>query len=108
MVLNLLIRQERKMSIDWTVTSEEMELICKILSRAKEKSIKEDFDFDWMSSSMDLSATNANGCPMDFKAMLEADDFNFFHDFHGIQRHINRRTGKLENFFLPRFAKKQE
>lgn len=27
------------------------------------------------------------------------------HDMRGILRHINRETGKLENFFLPRFAR---
>lgn len=35
---------------------------------------------------------------------LKADNFNFAHDFCGIQRHINRSTGLVEGFFLPRFA----
>lgn len=63
---------------------------------------------DPLSSRMDLIATHANGCPMDFKRMFEADDFNLTHDFCGIARHIDRRTGKLTNCFLPRFAKKGE
>lgn len=39
--------------------------------------------------------------------LLPADDFNFAHDVAGIRRRINRTTGKLENYFLPRFAQKQ-
>ena len=35
---------------------------------------------------------------------LEADDFNFAHDWYGIRKHIDRRTGKMENCFVPRFA----
>lgn len=36
---------------------------------------------------------------------LKADDFNFAHDFCGIQRHIDRTTGVVGDFFLPRFAR---
>lgn len=62
---------------------------------------------DIQSSRMDLIATHANGCPMDFKRMAEADDFNFTHDFCGIANRIDRTTGKLTLCFLPRFARKQ-
>jgi len=37
-------------------------------------------------------------------AMLEADEFNFWHDILGIRCNLNRTTGKLGNCFLPRFA----
>ena len=53
---------------------------------------------------MDLSATIAQGVPLRLKELLAADDFNFIHDVWGIQRHLNRETGKLENHFWPRFA----
>lgn len=56
---------------------------------------------------MDLLATHANGCPMDFVKLEAADDFNLLHDVSGIDRHLNRGTGKLENCFLPRCAAKQ-
>ena len=36
--------------------------------------------------------------------MVEADDFNFAHDFIGIQNTMNRETGKVEGLFVPRFA----
>ncbi len=35
---------------------------------------------------------------------LEADDFNFAHDWFGIREHIDRRTCKMSNCFVPRFA----
>lgn len=57
---------------------------------------------------MDLTAVHANDVKIDFKRLLEADDFNFAHDIVGIQQHLNRETGKLENCFLPRFALREE
>ena len=42
---------------------------------------------------------------------MEADDFNFMHDFVGIVRNIDRSKGfpgKDFGFFLPRFAGKKE
>lgn len=33
---------------------------------------------------------------------LAADDFNFWHDINGIQRNLDRQTGRLQNRFLPR------
>lgn len=59
-----------------------------------------------LSTRMDLIATHANGCPMDFDRMRKADDFNILHDIGGIRKHLNRRTGQLEGMFLPRFVKK--
>lgn len=53
---------------------------------------------------MDLIATHANGCPMQFQRLLDADNFDFVHDVLGIREHLNRRTGRLEHHFLPRFA----
>ena len=57
---------------------------------------------DGMDLHMGLTACHANGCPMDWEKLKNADDFTLAHDVAGISRHINRRTGKLENCFLPR------
>lgn len=53
---------------------------------------------------MDLSAANANGCPMDFTKLLDFPDASFMHDVGGIQSHINRTNGRLTACFLPRCA----
>lgn len=98
--------QAKKITVSFDTTPEEDDYIIQILDRAQELGFIDDAD-DWCESQMDLEATNANGCPMDFKRWLEADDFNFKHDFYGIYNHLNRRTGKLMDFFLPRFAKNQ-
>ncbi|MGU2439534.1 DUF6874 family protein [Burkholderia cenocepacia] len=57
---------------------------------------------------MDLTACHANGCPMEWEHLNAADDFTLAHDVGGIRRHINRRTGQLEDCFLPRCAVKEQ
>ena len=53
---------------------------------------------------MDLEAVISNGCPLRLADLLAANDFNFFHEVCGIRENLNRETGALQNFFLPRFA----
>lgn len=55
---------------------------------------------------MDLTCVHAR-TPLRFAEMADADDFNLSHDVFGIWRHLNRQTGDLGGFFLPRFAKPQ-
>ena len=52
---------------------------------------------------MDLSATHAV-TPLRLGDLLAADDFHFAHDVFGIMRHIDRRTGRLDDHFVPRFC----
>lgn len=52
---------------------------------------------------MDITAAHCNGNKLRLRDLLEADDFNFFHDIYGIAKHLNRTTGKLEGWFRPRF-----
>lgn len=56
---------------------------------------------------MDLAAADGhNGnAAIDWARLLAADDFNFVHDVAGIHNHIDRRTGRIESGFLPRFAR---
>jgi hypothetical protein len=57
---------------------------------------------------MDIEAAHCNGNPLKLKELLEADDSNFMHDVLGIRRHINRKTGELEDCFVPRYAAKAD
>ena len=91
--------------VKFTTTAHEAKTIGKIVDRAKKLGLMRRGD-DRLSIMMDLSATHANGCPMDFDRMLAADDLNFMHDYCGISRHIDRSTGELTGFFRPRFASK--
>jgi len=73
-------------------------IIDKIVARAaKELEIG-----DRLSLNMDITACHANGNALDLNQLLESDKADFGHDVHGIQRYIDRRTGKLTDFFCPR------
>ena len=88
-------------TVSFTVTPDEHKIIMAIAKRAQGI---EGLYGNIMHVSMNISACHANGCPLDLQRLLDADDFNFCHDVAGIDRHINRDNGQLENFFLPRFA----
>ncbi len=77
-------------------------LIKQIVDRAVTYFGKYGIEIDSLSLTMDLAATHSNGCPLDFDRLLSFDESSFAHDIGSIMRHINRRTGKIENFFLPR------
>lgn len=53
---------------------------------------------------MDIAAAHLNGCPLRLEELADADNFNFAHDVLGINRHLNRETGELQDCFLPRYA----
>lgn len=93
-------------TISFKTTKEEFEAIGRIADRALRGVAMRTGRDDRMTLIMDISAVHANGCPLDLDGLAEADDFNFAHDVTGIQRHINRRTGELEDCFLPRYSKR--
>jgi len=86
--------------ITWSTSKEDCEVIEKIVERAQELRIERDI----LDLEMDIEAAHEN-CPLRLKELLDADKFNFLHDVYGIINNLNRETGKLENCFLPRFAK---
>lgn len=88
-------------TINWNATKEDTILISKIVKRIQEKSVGQ---FRPMDLDMDITACHLNGCPLKLEELLLADDFNLFHDIAGISNHIDRRTGKLTDCFVPRFA----
>lgn len=90
--------------ISFKVSKYEAQIIVKIAQRTVRYAQLADVEYDLMEADMDITACHANGTPIKLDALLAADDFNFGHDVFGIRRHINRRTGQLENCFLPRFA----
>lgn len=81
-------------------TKEEIELVVEIAKRAENMGIvafnRETLmkDLESASQEFDLRLTQ----------LLMADDFNFIHDIAGIQQNINRKTKKMENLFVPRYA----
>ncbi len=88
--------------VNWTKISKfEAALIAKIAKRAQQYGNTDSL----LSIEMDISAAHLE-CPMRLNELLDAKDFDFFHDVFGIRQHINRKTGKLEGCFVPRYAMK--
>ena len=82
-----------------------MEVIAKICDRAEELDL---IEFDKrLRLLMDLSACHANGCRLKLDELLKAEPMDFAHDISGIQAHMNRETGQLEDCFSPRYTEKQ-
>lgn len=79
-------------------------VIHKIAIRASRMAVTAGYDYPLMDISMDVTACHANGCLLRLEELLQAEDFDFAHDVFGIMAHLNRRTGRLEDCFLPRFA----
>lgn len=91
--------------IDWQKldsTTEEMELISKILDRA----ISMGLEKKKLTGSMDISAVHGCGCKLDLDKFYKFEAIDFIHDYSGIKTNIDRETGKLGNYFLPRCAVK--
>ena len=80
---------------------EEFETIAKICQRAEEMGIARG---ERITLVMDIENAHKT-VGLRLNDWLEADNFNFAHDIIGIQNNMNRTTGELEAFFLPRFAK---
>lgn len=90
--------------INFECTSQEHSTIGKIATRAVQMAAKHGIDYDRIDAEMDITATHANGTPLRLDELLVADDFNFAHDVFGIRSHLDRKTGKLNDCFSPRFS----
>ncbi len=82
----------------------EVELIHKIAKRAADLAKHIGIRYDLLLASMDITACHLNGNPLMLQELLDADNGNFAHDILGIRIHINRETGELEDFFVPRYS----
>lgn len=91
--------------VSFEATTAEINLVDTIVRRVHNiyRKMGRGREFDRTSTTMDLLATHANGCPMDFARLAKADEFNLMHDVGGIAQHLDRKTGKLMHCFLPRF-----
>jgi len=58
---------------------------------------------DRLTLEMDITTVHAKN-PLRLSELLAANDYEFVHDVCGISHHINRQTGKLEDYFEPRFT----
>lgn len=93
------------MTVSFDATPAEQKAAHRVAIRARGLYVQHGHDRALLEIEMDLLATHANGCHLDFERMESADDFNLMHDVGGIYRHIDRETGRLTGCFLPRFHK---
>jgi len=89
--------------VSFKVDSKQEAWIEAVIGRALARGLV--FPADRLNATMDLTALVANGCPMDWKGLLDGRDVDFSHDFWGIRAHLDRKTGKLTDFFVPRHAR---
>ena len=87
--------------------TDKFQLISEIIKRAVPIARKHHIGIDHLTSMMDIDAVNRQ-YPLDLEACLAAPDQDFVHDFFGIRANINRKTGKLDHCFLPRFYRQVE
>lgn len=96
----------RRAPVKFDASPADYALIVKIVLRAISM-MDDDATGDRLSLTMDITAVHCHDCPLDLEKLLAARDFDFLHDIAGIVRHVDRRTGKLKNHFLPRCARKE-
>ena len=88
--------------INWKISKEDADFIRVIV----DKQIAADLiDIrDVRTFNMDLTVCHLNGNPLRLADMAEASARDVAHDVFGIRRYIDRETGKLTDFFTPRFS----
>jgi hypothetical protein len=95
---------KRDTQINWTLSANDFAVIVKIAERATALAKRLHVVYPEETILRDLQACHANGCALDLEGLLAAGDGDFGHDVFGINKHLNRETGKLEGFFIPRLA----
>jgi hypothetical protein len=88
--------------VSFDISAEDSKKLIKIVDRAKSK--LGSIAYSYREMMMDLTACHANGCRLDLDAMITASEFDLMHDVLGIRQHLDRKTGRLLNFFEPRLA----
>jgi hypothetical protein len=75
----------------------------KLISKIATRAIKMKLNENLVSVIMDITVCHFNS-PLRLDELLGANDINFTHDIVGINKHLNRKTGKLRNHFTPRYS----
>lgn len=99
-------KQAMEGMINWRCSREELDCVSRIVGRALVLYRRANGRcLDSMSTEMDVLAAHLNGCPLDLFRLEKFPDFDFMHDVVGIINHIDRKTGKLGDCFVPRCAR---
>lgn len=91
--------------LNWQCSPQDMQLIDDICVRGLAMWAVQGIILDGHLARMDIAACHCNGCPLELMRFLMADSTDFVHDFSGIGRHVDKKSGKLLNDFKPIFRK---
>lgn len=98
--------------INIDISNTDLQLVCKIivkiciLVRLETSDIKESqFRKFARNLYLDIILCHCNGCKLDLEKLLNSDENSLHKDITGIFDNIDRKTGKLNNGFVPRCAK---
>jgi len=81
-----------------TVSHEDATLIISIAKRASKH-----YKLNVLDIAIDLTITHSFN-PLRLHDLLKAVPYEFCHDIFGIHDNLDHNTGKLNNFFSPRFS----
>ena len=91
------------MQIDFDIERVDADRIKAILDRTEMMGITK--HGDRRVHAMDLTACHLNGCPLKLGAMVDGDIASVAHDIFGINQHLDRTTGQIDDAkFSPRFS----
>lgn len=82
----------------------QLDLIGNIADRAVQVYASHNIRAERLDFIMDITTVHFGGNKLRLTDLLEADEFNFIHDIAGINRHLDRATGKLTDAFSPRYS----
>ena len=94
------------MNTTFKVSKKDLVTVERIAHRAVKMADSAGCRYGEIDAQMDITACHCNGNPLLLEDLLNADDFNFSHDVFGIHRNLDRDTGKLLNFFSPRYSER--
>ena len=86
--------------MNWNISKADAKVVSEIAARAHGLNP----EYPLIDAEMDITAVHCNGNPLKLRELAGADQFNFAHDVFGIANKIDRSTGKLANFFSPRYS----
>ena len=93
------------MILNWKTSKAEYDAIASIAQRATKLAARLGVIYPLRDAMMDLTATHANGMPIDLDGLATAPEADFGHDVFGIYRHLDRNTGRLMDCFVPRYRR---
>ena len=98
----------KQKQVKFDASDHDFKLILAIVKRAMRDAKKYGFieNVNVHDLEMDLVACHCNGCPLDLLKLFNAPEGDFGHDVWGIRKYIDRHTGGLTDFFLPRCSKR--